>query len=137
MSDPAGGGGWAPPPNRIGPGWGQPAGPSPGVAPQAAPTGPKTDPLAIASLALGAFSLLSCACLSFIVVPFALVAAILGFVSLSNVRNRPELYRGRELAIAGIVLSVLTIVLIVIAFFLPFGFLGLAALLGQHAPPHR
>jgi hypothetical protein len=64
-------------------------------------------PLAIASLVLG----IACC------IPFAGIGALAtGIISLRNIANSNGRYRGREFAIAGIVLGVLYVVLIIIGF---------------------
>jgi len=69
----------------------------------AAPGG-ETNPMAIASLVLG---LLSFGCGCFVSIP----AIICGHLALSQIKAAPGRYKGRELAIAGLVIGYLTLVI--------------------------
>jgi len=62
---------------------------------------PRTDPLAISSLVLGVVSFL---CLGFIT---GAIAIGLGVGALNRIKNQPQAFTGKGLAIAGIVLGVL------------------------------
>lgn len=87
--------------------------PPPAAAPYAAaPTGPKTNTLAIVSLVLAFF--------------ISLGAVICGHIALSQIKKTGE--NGRGLAIAGLILGYLGLVggliLFVVAFTFPFLFIG-------------
>jgi hypothetical protein len=60
---------------------------------------PRTDPLAISSLVLGLVSFL---CLGFIT---GTVGIGLGIAALNRIKNQPQVFTGKGLAIAGIVLG--------------------------------
>ena len=78
-------------------------GPLPGVA---APERPrKTSPFALAGLICGILSLVCCCgC------PFNILGVVFSLVGLSQVNRHPELYDGRGLAVAGLVLSAASLI---------------------------
>lgn len=127
---PGSAGGWQPPRPA---GWGQPPAPQRG-APGPDPTAISTDPLAIASFAVGIFTVVGCLCLSVFIVPFCIVGIALGLVAISNIRKKPDTLRGREMAYAGVALSALTLVLMVLMVLTPFGLLGLGLLMDAQRP---
>ncbi|MGV3732387.1 MAG: DUF4190 domain-containing protein [Microcella sp.] len=92
--------------------------PPPAAAPYAAaPTGPKTNTLAIVSLVTGIVGLF---------IPIALAAVITGHIALSQIKRLGD--NGRGMAIAGLILGYLGIVagliLLVVLITFPFLFIG-------------
>lgn len=86
------------------PAYGQPVGP------------PSNDPLAVTSLVLGICSLVGSLCCSIFVVLSAGVGIVLGFVALSRIAGSQGQRTGRGMAIAGLVCSVIA-VLVGVGFF--------------------
>ncbi len=93
------------------------------LPPGASPAGhlPKTNSFATTGLILGILSL-TCCC-GF---PFNILGLVFSLVGLSQINRHPELYEGRGLAIAGVILSA-------VSFFWSFGLLLLNFAL---SPPH-
>ena len=79
----------------------------------------KSNPMAVAGLIMGVLSLLSCLCCYGI--PFNLLGVVFSLVALTQINRNPELYTGKGAAIAGLVLSLLSIILCVV-FMLTMGF---------------
>lgn len=99
--------------------------PPPAAAPYAAaPTGPKTNTLAIVSLVTGIVSLF---------IPIALVAVITGHIALGQIKRLGE--NGRGLAIAGLILGYVGIVLAIIVLVLWASFFALATSSGVTFAP--
>lgn len=101
------------------------AAPSPYQAPAAAPAPvshqmmpgqPVSQGLAIASLVCGILSLVGC-CVYPVAGPLAIVAIVLGFVTLSKVKGNPAAYGGKGMAKAGLITGFL-------------GLLGVAVIIG-------
>lgn len=69
------------------------------------PSNPKDSGLAIASLVLGILSLLSSCCIFYVSIVLAIVSLVLGIVSLAGKHG------GKGMAIAGIVLSSISVLL--------------------------
>jgi len=67
----------------------------------------RTSSCAQAGLIFGILSV-TCCCCGF---PFAVLGLVLSLVALSQINANPELYEGRGLAIAGLVLSILSLLL--------------------------
>lgn len=93
-----------PPPPPPAPSWSAPPPPvqawQPPPPPYAMRKSSQTNPLAIASLALGVFSItLGLLCLGFVAAP---IAVGLGIVALVQIKNNPAQSGGKGLAIAGI-----------------------------------
>ena len=70
--------------------------------------GPRTNGFAIAGLILGIFSLLIsfCCCAG---IPFNLLGVISSLIALSQISRQPEVYSGKGLAIAGLIVSSLSL----------------------------
>jgi hypothetical protein len=83
-----------------------------------APT-PRTNSLAVVSLALGMVSIM-CGCCCCYGLPFNVLGIIFSLVALAQIGNDPQSQQGRPLAIAGLALSILSLVLS--ALMLMFGF---------------
>jgi hypothetical protein len=66
--------------------------------------GPTFHPLAIISLVLGILSVPSCCCL-FATPLLSIGGVVVGIVGIGKIRENPQTWKGREMAIAGIVLS--------------------------------
>jgi hypothetical protein len=116
---PPGGGGYGPPPGGFGGpppggfggpppggGFGPPQGgfgpPGGGFGGPMAPM-PTTSGLAIASLVCGIISIPGGCCCSFVSIPLAIAAVILGVIGMNKVNAEPNIYTGKGLAIGGIV----------------------------------
>jgi hypothetical protein len=67
---------------------------------------PKTNSFATAGLIFGILSL-TCCCGC----PFNILGLVFSLIGLSQINRRPELYEGRGLAIAGLILSAASLVL--------------------------
>jgi hypothetical protein len=67
----------------------------------------KTNSCAQAGLVFGILSL-TCCCCGF---PFALLGLVFSLVALSQIKSNPELHEGRGMAIAGLILSSLSLLL--------------------------
>lgn len=68
---------------------------------------PRVSPLAVVSLVCGVLGL--CLCLP------AIPGVICGHIALGQIKREPHLYRGRELAVAGLVINYIAIALSVLA----------------------
>ena len=98
-----------------------PATPAPGPSPISPPPSgtmagsvPPTSSLAILGFISGILSL-TCVCCCCFGVPFSLAGLVLSCLALSQINRQPELYSGRGMAIAGIVLSALSLFFFVMA----------------------
>jgi hypothetical protein len=80
------------------------------IAPPASALARKSHPLALAGFLMGLLSFLFCCCHG---LPFNLLGLVLSIVALVQIRNSPQQYTGEGLAIAGMVLSILSILLVV------------------------
>ena len=79
-----------------------------GVLPTAADPGQRTDPLAVVSLSIGSVTLVvGFCCFPFSGIALGLTGVIVGIVSLTRIASGQARTKGKGLAIAGIVLSVL------------------------------
>ena len=74
---------------------------------------PRTNSMAIASLVMGILAMCCCCGL-----PFNMLGIIFALVALAQIRNGPLSQQGRGLAIAGLVLSLLSIVMAALFFIL-------------------
>lgn len=83
--------------------------PPPGMPPLAAGTARKTNGFAIAGLVCGIISTLCCCAF-----PVGILGIVFSIIALSQIRQHPELYEGRSFAVAGLILSVVSIFLCVI-----------------------
>jgi hypothetical protein len=99
----------------------------PQVPGQAFPSGTPTDPLAIASLAMGLISAPSSFCCSFFSIPLALAAAVTGLMAIGKARQRGDDGNSKVFAMIGIVASGVSLLLLVV--FLALGVAG--AILGK------
>ena len=72
--------------------------------------GSRTHVLAIASLVMGILSLALCCCCYGL--PFNVLGIVFSAVALVQIRNDPEHYQGRGMAIAGLALSLLSLLLV-------------------------
>ena len=88
-----------PPPNPM-----NPMGP-PQMGPPGAPQGPKNSGLAIASLVTGILSLFPGCCCGFVGIPLALVALVMGIISIQQINASAGQMGGKGMAIAGTVLG--------------------------------
>ncbi len=67
----------------------------------------KTNGFAMASLILGIISLCCfCCCYGF---PFNIIGLIFGLIGLAQIGNNPQLYQGKGIAVAGLVLCILSL----------------------------
>ena len=73
--------------------------------------GPRTDGFAITSFVVGILSVL-CPCWPFFIFPT--IGIVFGIIGLSRMGKQPDVYSGKGLAIAGIVLGGLAIVMMVV-----------------------
>lgn len=109
------GGGQGPPgqPGSFGPQGGfTPTGPSPGGYDNQA--APGVDFLAIISLVVGLLGCpLSCCC-GFFSLPLSIGAIVLGILSVLRINKEPHRFKGKGIAIAGIVLGGLIVVLMIV-----------------------
>jgi hypothetical protein len=67
---------------------------------------PKTNSFATAGLIFGILSLTCCCCC-----PFNILGLVFSLIGLSQINRHPELYEGRGLAIAGLILSAASLIL--------------------------
>jgi len=76
--------------------------------------GPKTNMLGIIGLVLGicAWTIAWCCGVGPL---FSLVGIILSAIGLCQIKNQPEVYKGRGIALAGLIINILGMVLITIA----------------------
>lgn len=117
---PPGGGYGGPPGGGFGPPGGSGYGPPGGFGYGAAGgDGPKTSGLAIASLVTGCIAmplmLVQCCC-AFLPLssPLGLTAIITGAIGISQTNKSPHLYKGRGLAIAGLILGCISILMSIV-----------------------
>jgi Domain of unknown function (DUF4190)/GYF domain 2 len=94
-----------------------PAGAPPTIAPpkpgMAAGRLPATNSLAATGLVFGIVSwVFVCCCGGF---PFNLLGLVFSLIGLSQTNRHPELYEGRSLAVAGLILSILSLLLLLLA----------------------
>lgn len=82
---------------------------------------PQNDPLALASLGIGVFSLITCFCCGLFSTPFPLAAVALGAFSMMRINKEPEKYTGKGFAIGGMALGGVSLVLLIIATVLGMG----------------
>lgn len=110
------------------------AGKMPAGAPPSFATGPayprKSSALAVTSLILGAISVTFgiCCCYG---LPFNVTGLVFAIVALGQIKTNPERYEGKGLAIAGLVLCLLSLAFALIIFIVAF----MAAAFGQ--PTHH
>jgi hypothetical protein len=84
-----------------------PGGPGPG--------GQETEVTAVVSLITGILGIPGSFCCSFLAIPLWLVAIASGAYALSKINKEPARYKGKEMAIGGIVLGALAVVLFGVA----------------------
>jgi hypothetical protein len=86
-------------------------------SPLAAPGTYKSSALAVTSLILGIISLTFglCCCYG---LPFNLTGIIFSLIALSQIKNNPERYDGKGMAIAGLVLCLVSLVVAITIFFI-------------------
>ena len=88
---------------------GVPAG-APAPAPIQIMPARKTNPMAVAGMIMGIISItIGCCCYGF---PFNLLGIIFSLIGLSQIKRDPQNQQGRGMAIAGLVLSILSIILV-------------------------
>ncbi len=92
---------------------GPPMGGPPMGGPPPGAMGPKTNMLGIVSLVLGICAWTIAWCCGFGPI-FALVGIILGAIALVQIKNQPEVYTGRGIALAGLIVNIVGFVLITI-----------------------
>jgi hypothetical protein len=71
---------------------------------------PRTNPMAVTGMIMGIISVVACCCYGF---PFNLLGIIFSLIGLSQIKSDPQNQQGRGMAIAGLVLSILSILLAV------------------------
>ena len=88
----------------------------PTTPPMIAPVWPRrgSNPFATAGLVFGILSWVPCCCCCCYGFPFNLFGLIFSLIGLSQINRRPELYEGRGAAIAGLALSVASLLLFII-----------------------
>jgi hypothetical protein len=93
--------------------------PLPAPAPISMTPPPRTNPMALTGMVMGILSITCgmCCCYG---MPFNLLGIVFSLVALAQIRNDPQSQQGRPLAIAGLVLSLLSIVLAALFFILGF-----------------
>jgi hypothetical protein len=103
------------------------------VTPAVFPTGSyhtqKSSALASTGLVLGIISLCFCCCCHGL--PFNVLGLAFSIIALVQIRNEPERYAGRGMAIVGLVLSLLSIAFVLILFIL-----GILGALSDHPSHH-
>jgi hypothetical protein len=99
----------------------------PPMAPTVLAIAPSTNGFAVAGLVLG---ILSLCCLCCYGVPFNLLGLACSIIALMQISRAPHLYRGKGLAVAGLVLCLLSLLLAM-------GMLALSGALGHWQHPHR
>lgn len=107
-----GGSGYGPPPGGYPPAGGPPGGyqpPVPGFFPGA---GQQTEVTAIVSLVAGLIGMPASFCCSFLAIPVWIVAIGSGVFALMKISKEPARWKGKEIAIGGIVLGGLGFVLL-------------------------
>jgi uncharacterized protein DUF4190/uncharacterized protein DUF4339 len=84
-------------------------------APAAFPvtTLPRNNPLAVTGLVLGILSLVGCCCYG---LPFNIAGIIFSGVALSQISKDPLNQRGKGMAVAGLALSILSVLLAILVF---------------------
>jgi hypothetical protein len=88
------------------------ASPAAMIPPLAPPSPPKTNRMAIAGLTMGICTIvLGCCCYG---LPFNVLGIIFSSVALNQIKQQPDVQHGREMAFAGLILSILSIVLVVV-----------------------
>jgi len=88
----------------------EPAIPQPIRPPASSWASRRTNGMAVAGLALGVCSLLlACCCCGGL--PFNLLGLIISAIGLAQINRHPELYQGRSAAVAGLIISGLSLVL--------------------------
>jgi hypothetical protein len=70
-------------------------------------TAPKNHPLAVPGLVLGVLSWVHCCCLTPL---FSIAAAVISVIALVQINQQPEKWTGRNLATAGVILAVASLV---------------------------
>src|SRR4051812_3737099 len=73
--------------------------------------GPRNNPLAVTGLILGIVSLLACCCYG---LPFNIGGIVCSAIGLNQIKKDPANQRGRGMAIAGLIMSILSIILYLI-----------------------
>ncbi len=96
--------------------------------------GAQQEPMAIVSIVLAAVSLPLYFCCGAFALAANLVGLILGFVSMSRIKNEPARYSGRGLAIAGLAVNGAFLVLNIVLMVFVFGMVGLGMLAGAAGP---
>jgi hypothetical protein len=81
---------------------------TPAVFPSASYPSHQNNGFATASLVLGIASIFCCCCYG---LPFNILALIFAIIALGQIRNNPDRHGGQGMAIAGLVLSILSLVL--------------------------
>ncbi len=115
---PGGGGGYGPPP---GGGFGGPPGPPgppggyPGPQPGFSPQGPVTHQLALITMIAGLVGLPLGFCCSFFGFPIWIATIIMGIISLQKIKAEPQRYKGKEMAIVGIICAGIGVAVFILA----------------------
>lgn len=77
------------------------------------PAAPRTPGFAIASLVFGILSI-TC-CISCLFIMFPILAIVFGHLSLSQIKKQPDVFTGKGLALAGLILGYIGLVLMICA----------------------
>lgn len=73
---------------------------------------PRTNGLALTSMILGIFAVTFGFCCCYIGIPFSILGIIFSLIALGQIRANPEAYTGKGLAIAGLILCLLSFLLV-------------------------
>jgi hypothetical protein len=89
-----------------------PAASSPLGALAPGPAAPRQNPMALTGMIMGIVSVVAlCGCYGF---PFNVLGIVFSLVGLSQIKNSPEIYTGRAMAITGLVLSIFSVVIVIV-----------------------
>ena len=106
--------GYGPPPGAMPPG--PPPNPMNPMGPMGMPPqGPKSSGLAIASLVTGILSLFPGCCCGFVGIPLAIVALVMGIISIQQINASGGQLGGKNMAIAGTILGGVAIAVDIVA----------------------
>ncbi len=96
--------------------------PAPAAPAAAAPAGPapRTNPMAVSGLIMGILALTCAACCCY-GLPFNVLGVVFSSIALSQIKQDPAGQKGRGMAVAGLVLSILSILLTLLVLILGLG----------------
>lgn len=92
--------------------------------------GQQQEPMAVVSLVMGVVAIPIWGCCGPASLVATIVGLVLGFVSLSRLKNQPDRYSGKPLAIAGLAINGVFTVVNVIAMVVLVGMMGFGILAG-------